>query len=654
MSVFYGRALTSGGGGSSTAERLRFTYTGQYNERLDDGVVELLTSGVLTVTKDTYIDAFLVGGGGSGAAAPFTNSYSPSISGAGGGGGGRTRTLTKALLSAGVKYSIVIGSGGASVRGDGNNIKLIYGKKGGATSAFGYTVEGGDDGGNGGGDGGSGGGGQGYVDSNSTRKVAGGAGGSNGADGGAGNYPGGTGQGTNTREFGESTGKLYAGGGGGGAGAQQGVYSEAGAGGEGGGGAGGKQAVGAAGVENTGGGGGGSSAGWNTHAIRVSGAGGSGIVCIRLHKKKPGLQFTYTGDHVKRDDGVVELLTSGTLTFLNPAVIDRFMVGGGSSGVNPKTSGTDYGGMGGGAGGYTRTDKKVRVNANEAIQIVIGAGGAAGKLTNTFIATKGEPTSWGEVSVDGGKGTTGDGALIAMNGLSGGSGGGGGVYQNSDYGSGGYNGGNGEDGITGSSATTGGTGQGSTTREFGEADGKLYAGGGGGGRWMSAQSPVTSQGGAGGGGTGAWAYSVPERQAATVGVANTGGGGGGGVYASSGYVVKAASGGSGIVCFREAAELPELAGTWVLNERLYAPENAFYENISFTVKTETGGETPTNRVDITASILIVRLTGAGNVTVYTFTDDSWGSKYKYWTFSTGATASDEFRAWLASNATKQA
>lgn len=139
---------------------------------------------------------------------------------------------------------------------------------------------------------------------------------------------------------------------------------------------------------------------------------------------KPKLKFTYTGDYVVRDDGVVELLMSGTLTFLNPAVIDRFMVGGGSSGVNPKTSGTDYGGMGGGAGGYTRTDKKVRVNANEAIQIVIGAGGAAGNLTNTFIATKGGPTSWGEVSVDGGKGTTTVGALIAMNGLSGGSGGG--------------------------------------------------------------------------------------------------------------------------------------------------------------------------------------------------------------------------------------
>lgn len=271
--------------GGGTAKRLEFEYTGTYNERLDNGVVELLTSGVLKVTKDTYIDAFLVGGGGSGAAAPFTSTYDVSITGAGGGGGGRTRTITKALLSAGVEYSIVIGSGGASVTGDNHNSKLINGNKGGATSAFGYTVEGGDGGGDSGGSGGSGGGGQGHVDKNATNKVAGGAGGSDGADGGAGKSPGGTGQGTTTREFGETTGKLYAGGGGGGAGEQHFSYSEAGAGGEGGGGAGGKNAVGTAGIENTGGGGGGSSAGGNNHAIRVSGAGGSGIVCIRLHKE---------------------------------------------------------------------------------------------------------------------------------------------------------------------------------------------------------------------------------------------------------------------------------------------------------------------------------------------------------------------------------
>ena len=265
----------------------------------------------------------------------------------------------------------------------------------------------------------------------------------------------------------------------------------------------------------------------------------------------------------------------------------------------------------------------------------------------------GEATSFGtELSAPGGKShKSSESHNQRLAGSNGGSGGGGGVTSNSDYGTGGSDG---SDGERGTESTAGGIGQGQTTREFGESSGKLYAGGGGGGRYMSAASPVISMGGPGGGGSGAW-YGVTNgvSQAAAAGGANTGGGGGGGAQNANALSRSGASGGSGIVCFRDAQELPELAGTWMLNERLYAPESAFYENISFTVKTETGGETPTSRVDITTSTLIVKLTGAGNVTVYTFTDDSWVSKYKYWTFSTGATASDEFRAWLANNATKQ-
>ena len=177
---------------------------------------------------------------------------------------------------------------------------------------------------------------------------------------------------------------------------------------------------------------------------------------------------------------------------------------------------------------------------------------------------------------------------------------------------------------------------------------------------MSAQSPVTSQGGAGGGGTGAWAYSVPERQAATVGVANTGGGGGGGVYASSGYVVKAASGGSGIVCFREAAELPELAGTWVLNERLYMPERYFTENVRFT-GVQTGIQGSVSFVEAQfyyargtkRSLLRFAISSSNIKTIYDFTENKWSEKYQTITFLPSATASDEFRAWLVSNATKQ-
>lgn len=271
-------------------------------------------------------------------------------------------------------------------------------------------------------------------------------------------------------------------------------------------------------------------------------------------------KFTYTGEYNTRKDGVVELLTSGTLTFLSPAVIDRFMVGGGGAGgwyvgsLNQQRVG------GGGGGGYTRTDKKIRVQQNIKIPITIGEGG---KQQNPWSGSSqpinGGATMWGDVSVAGGvtvpskQGTSSEVSLCGKGG-DGGSGGGAGVISNSNYGVGGSNGNNGE----ASPNFSGGAGQGTTTREFGESGGKLYGGGGGGGRVMYAQSPVVSMGGAGGGGTGGWASpSNFISQAATDGVANTGGGGGGGTQASdsTGQQVKSAApgnGGSGIICFRAA------------------------------------------------------------------------------------------------------
>lgn len=259
MSMIIGKALIAGGG---TAKRLEFEYTGTYNERLDDGVVELLTSGVLKVAKDTYIDAFLVGGGGAGNGNP---KYASSMAGAGG-GGGYTKTLTKALLQKGVSYQISIGAGG-DYRISGGALGL----GGGNTTAFGYTVKGGQPstGVDTGGAGGSGGGG------------TAGKGGSDGSDGsGSGSGIGGAGQGTTTREFGEPTGKLYAGGGGGGS-VENGTFGAAG--GSGGGGKGGGYVSGGAnGETNTGGGGGGRGRYGNDS---YAGSGGSGIVCIRLHKE---------------------------------------------------------------------------------------------------------------------------------------------------------------------------------------------------------------------------------------------------------------------------------------------------------------------------------------------------------------------------------
>ena len=202
-----------GGGGGVP----KFTYTGQYSF-IDDGSdnwrIKFLTSGVLTWLKDTMIDVFLVGAGGGG------KSKSPQA----GGGGGYTKTVKSVAIAKNAQYTIEIGVSGESV--DGGN-----------TSAFGLTAEGGKVGGKALGAGGNGGSGGGGYNA---------AGGIDGANGSANNiYRGGTGQGTTTREFGESTGDLYASGG-------SGVYSEA-----------------TAGADNTGDGG------------DNGKAGGSGIVVIR-------------------------------------------------------------------------------------------------------------------------------------------------------------------------------------------------------------------------------------------------------------------------------------------------------------------------------------------------------------------------------------
>lgn len=266
--------------------------------------------------------------------------------------------------------------------------------------------------------------------------------------------------------------------------------------------------------------------------------------------KSKAPKFTYTGNYKVRDDGVVELLTSGTLVFLNPAVIDIFCVGGGGAGGNTGKSATQAGG--GGGGGYTATARKVAVNGN--YNITIGEGGTP----KSSAGVSGGATSFGTVITAEGGWTPGTRNLStegASNGAKGGSGGGGGTVKNSAGGTGGSNGGNGERG--GNSGGSGGQGQNSTTKEFGEDNGKLYAGAGGGGRYMASSVPVTSIGGDGGGGEGGWTSFTGNLhvQNAAAGVANTGGGGGGGssfVSYSGEYYAQAASGGSGIVCFREA------------------------------------------------------------------------------------------------------
>lgn len=356
------------------------------------------------------------------------------------------------------------------------------------------------------------------------------------------------------------------------------------------------------------------------------------------------VKFTYTGEYNVRDDGVVELLTSGTVVFLEPKVIDVFMVGGGGGGSGFQSGETTQHGYGGGGGGYTRTIRRLNIAANTSIPVTVGSGGASRQ--------NGGPTAFNAISVLGGDSPKGN-LTKRKNGGAGGSGGGGGVDSNSDYGAGGSNGTAGENGYP--TTTLGGTGQGFTTREFGESAGKLYGGGGGGGRYMAASSPVVSMGGAGGGGAGGW-YGAKAAlyQAAAAGVANTGGGGGGGaMWDSVNNNTPGASGGSGIVCFRETQELPELAGTWVLNERLYAPTESVKTDTNFSGSTKTGKVEQFISVTNGPNAITAKLVSGFSLTIYSYSTNQWNEKYDTWTFPAGATASDEFRAWLASNATKQ-
>ena len=642
MSTIIGRAMVAGGGNTSTIERLEFTYTGQYNERLDDRVVELYTGGVFTVPKDVLVDLFLVGGGGAGGRG--NSAAGSNVWPGGGGGGGYTKTVNSFSLHAGTKYTVVIGNGGSSHGADGEStsfgVNSVLGGKGGYESTDINNPHAGA-----GGAGGSGGGGA--VNGSSVI----GSGGSDGSDGSTG-YPvatvygiGGKGQGTTTREFGEPTGKLYAGGGGGGRHSTSDNNQSPG--GTGGGGTGSWSGsnrrtdwvAGTPGEPRTGGGGGGgvmhqtsTSSGWQDS----SAAGGSGIVCVRLHKEEK-LDFTYTGDYTEREDGVVELKSSGTLAFQNPAVIDVFMVGGGGSGI--VRSGSANSGYGGGGGGYTRTIKRIAVSKNNAYSVIIGAGGVDGN--------SGGSSAFSNYAVNGGV----NGQIPG--GGKGGSGGGSGVTSNSNYGTGGSDGNDGENGGSDSASKPGGHGQGFTTREFGEITGKLYAGGGGGGRYMVSSTPIVSMGGSGGGGSGAWA-GTSDSQAAAAGVANTGGGGGGGANHLTDIIVNGASGGSGIVCFRDAAELPELAGTWMLNNRVY-PVNNFNQSIGCTVfinNTVTQHDITTITDDGTT---LRFFKGGGIEYSCTYSSQIWNvnSQVTSIRFPAGATASDEFRAWLASNATKQ-
>lgn len=606
-------------------------------------------------------------GGGAGGGSSITNNVYKEYGGAGG-AGGYTMTLTNIIPRAGVEYPIVIGAGG------------VANAAGGTTSAFGSQVDGGSALPNNvspGGSGQCGGGGGGHGSTSDTSKLNGGAGGSDGGNGGAGYYGGGSGNGATTREFGESTGKLYAGGGGGGGGSVGYRYhGTGGAGGAGGGGKGGDGNEtppytgypGEDGEANTGGGGGGRGASSGDGAVAAGGAGGSGIVCIRLHKKnEEKLDFTYTGDYTEREDSVVELKSSGSFTLNKDTIVDIFCVGGGGKGGD---STVEYRGGGGGGGGYTKTIRSLSLKAHTPYSVVIGAGS-----TQSSPVPSSEPLVHGGttkfetfIEAIGGVSAVSSGWKGNVNGAAGGSGGGAGVYSEYSQSTGGQGGSDGSNGEAGKSFSTGeqaigGVGQGTTTREFGEPNGKLYAGGGGGGRHVDSSTLIISPGGFGGGGAGGFCNGNGNvKQAPVDGEPNTGGGGGGTARGNSfgTWGGPPAKGGSGICCIRKAAPLPELAGTWVLNERLYAPEfgpSATGKQTSQAVTFTAGSDTFTSFVFFWPSVNDNNMyyqNSAKTIVIYNFVSNTYYSGViKTITFPEDATASDEFRAWLLNNAVKQ-
>ena len=246
-------------------------YTGNctiLNDGSGNWRIKFTTSGTVKFNTSMSVDIFLVGGGGGGGTGCYYYACGS------GGGGGYTLTKKQINLEANTAYPIVIGAGGKSYT-DGESSK-----------AFGFTAAGGLHGQSSGaekaGDGGSAGG--------KAAQYSPQPGASDGGD-----DPGGSAKGQRskagpngetgtTREFGEETGALYAGGGGasGYYHSTSGAVVPGGAGGAGGGGKGGKvgettddSGRGSNGTNNTGGGGGGAwPANWG-------GTGGSGIVIIR-------------------------------------------------------------------------------------------------------------------------------------------------------------------------------------------------------------------------------------------------------------------------------------------------------------------------------------------------------------------------------------
>lgn len=282
--------------------------------------------------------------------------------------------------------------------------------------------------------------------------------------------------------------------------------------------------------------------------------------------KSDGLPiFTYSGQSqvvfdMEGGGWRLGFLSSGTLVLDSDVEVDIFLCGGGAGGqssFNKTTTPTNFYGKGGndgglstkttnyskyagngGGGGYTQTYKKIKLQKDIEYSVVVGAGGSAN-------AAGGE-SSFGQYNEYIARG--GDGAVATTN--------------------------------TATVGSSDGTpGQDSTTREFGEETGELYAGGGGAGACKNASGTAVNPGGAGGaggsisaisgggthdassstkGGTGAISetWGIGGAAGGSASGSASGGGGGGGIGAGGGggahYSGIGGRGAQGIVIIRNA------------------------------------------------------------------------------------------------------
>ena len=544
----------------------------------------------------------LVGGGGAGGGGT-TDGWDPG----GGGGGGQVVDIENNGYPAGI-YNIIVGAGGANtlsrINGENGHPSLITNSTSEIAKALGGGGGGAKANGNGGGMVATGGGSSGRGNSGGIGALGENHKGGNasevefaGGGGGAGDFgkdstqlkAGDGGAGVSSSILNDDGNVSWYGGGGGGGHSAGTQDDKRGIGGIGGGGIGGRRGRhGEDGVPGTGGGGGGGGWGTATYDGQNGGAGGSGIVIIRLTyieqemkwEECPGTegQIRVVNASAIQDPESGDLIITytnvnsrGGLKFFADSVWASariLAVGGGGGGgfIGVRDSGA---GGGGGAGGFIEEAGLTLGGGNE-YWIAVGAGGAGGAYNedagrdggNSSVLLKGGKQVMSAAAVGGG----GGGAHGA--GRNGGSGGGGScITPGLDERGGdgvqgqGFNGGFGADTYKGAGGggaggpggdARNGVGAGGDGRMSSITGSEIWYAGGGGGAWISDSNGSAGAGGAGGLGGGGNGAGVANNVAmpAQNGDPGTGGGGGGGISHVGAAGETAGRGGDGVVVIR--------------------------------------------------------------------------------------------------------